>query len=127
MNNHIGKLIAVISLLALLIVSVVACVSNGNTENTDPATDAITTADEDDRATETKKPFKPIIKVPAIKTINMIILFQFSPSLKRKIPTKRFRAILPSTIGTTFTTSPNCKALSRQIHTIPVAIPENRR
>lgn len=69
MNNNIVKLIAVIALLALLIVSVVACVSSGNTENTDPATDAITTADEDDGATETKKPFKPIITTdPPIET-----------------------------------------------------------
>ena len=69
MNNNIVKLIAVIALLALLTVSIVACVSSGNTENTDPATDAITTADEDDGATETKKPFKPIITTdPPIET-----------------------------------------------------------
>ena len=69
MNNNIVKLIAVIALLALLTVSIVACVSSGNTENTDPATDAITTAGEDDGATETKKPFKPIITTdPPIET-----------------------------------------------------------
>ena len=44
-----------------------------------------------------------------------------------KIPTKRLRITLPSIIGTTLITSPNCNARTKHTQTIPVAMPEKIR